>query len=330
MEQITRLQKSRSGYKSHVSRQFKKVDELMASDTVNELVISSLKTAQEVLLKKKETIHQLDAHIVELIQDGDTLEAEIFESEETQDTILEKVNLIDTFIRLHSRTGHPSLSTASSMTTPVVSSPSTQPSEAISSPVVTSQPPPPPQSNESTTSTYHRHDSRPISSSVDRGATTVTTHTNVPIVSPQVYQTSRLPKLELPTFSGDPLSWQSFWDSFDAAVNSNPTLSPIHKFNYLKAQLHGDAARAISGFPLTEVNYTHSVTLLKERFGESQKLIDAHTHALTELPAPTNDLSSLQLFHDVTENHLRGLEALGVTTETTSSNNAWKAPSSCT
>jgi len=49
MEQITRLQKSRNGYKSHVSRQFKKVDELMASDTVNELVISSLKTAQEDL-----------------------------------------------------------------------------------------------------------------------------------------------------------------------------------------------------------------------------------------------------------------------------------------
>ena len=72
MEQITRLQKSRSGYKSHVSHQFKKVDELMASDTVNELVISSLKTAQEVLVKKKETIHQLDAQIVELIQDGDT------------------------------------------------------------------------------------------------------------------------------------------------------------------------------------------------------------------------------------------------------------------
>jgi len=91
----------------------------MASDTVNELMISSLKTAQEFQVKKKETIHQLDAQIVGLIQDGDILEAEIFESEETQDTILEKVNLIDTFIRLHSRTGHPSLSTASSMTTPV-------------------------------------------------------------------------------------------------------------------------------------------------------------------------------------------------------------------
>ena len=34
---------------------------------------------------------------------------------------------------------------------------------------------------------------------------------------------SRLPKLNLPTFSGNSLAWQSFWDLFDAAVNSNTT-----------------------------------------------------------------------------------------------------------
>ena len=110
----------------------------------------------------------------------------------------------------------------------------------------------------------------------------VTTYSNVPIVSSQVYYTSRLPKLELPTFSGDPQIWQSFWDSFDAAVNSNPMLSPIHKFNYLQAQLRGDVVQTISGFPLTESNYEQSITLLKQRFGQPEKLIDAHTHALIE------------------------------------------------
>jgi len=32
---------------------------------------------------------------------------------------------------------------------------------------------------------------------------------------------SRLPKLDLPRFSGEPLEWQTFWDSFQAAVHSN-------------------------------------------------------------------------------------------------------------
>ena len=32
---------------------------------------------------------------------------------------------------------------------------------------------------------------------------------------------SRLPKLNLPMFSGDPIKWQSFWDSFEAAVHTS-------------------------------------------------------------------------------------------------------------
>ena len=92
---------------------------------------------------------------------------------------------------------------------------------------------------------------------------------------------SRLPKLTLPTFSGDPLTWQTFWDSFNAAIHANPSLSGVQKFNYLKAQLQGDAARTIAGLPLTEVNYQHSIALLEERFGQPHKLVTAHTYAST-------------------------------------------------
>ena len=125
-------------------------------------------------------------------------------------------------------------------------------------------------------------------SATNHESATVTAHTTTPIASPQLYNTSRLPKLEP----------QSFWDSYEMAVDTNPTLSPIHKFNYLKAQ------RGTS-LPLTEMNYAQSVILLKQ-------LINAHTHALIELPGPTNELCSLQLFHDITENHISGLAALGV------------------
>jgi len=57
---------------------------------------------------------------------------------------------------------------------------------------------------------------------------------------------SQLPKLSLPTFLGDPLKWQSFWDSFEAAVNSNSTLDGVQKFNYLRAQIQGEASCAIT------------------------------------------------------------------------------------
>jgi len=70
---------------------------------------------------------------------------------------------------------------------------------------------------------------------------------------------SRLPKLSLPHFSGDTLMWQPFKDSFDPVVHNSSSLSKVQKFNYLRAQLQGDALRAIAGLPLTNVNYDQAI-----------------------------------------------------------------------
>ena len=126
-----------------------------------------------------------------------------------------------------------------------------------------------------------------------------------------VNHSSRLPKLNLPSFSGNPLKWSTFWDSFEAAVHSNTTLGGVQKFSYLKAQLTGDASRAIAGFPLSNVNYEQAIKLLKERFGQPSKIISAHMQALLDIASPINQLTSLQLFYDTMENHVRGLESLG-------------------
>ena len=83
----------------------------------------------------------------------------------------------------------------------------------------------------------------------------LTSHTSTPQLMPTIQDftshvyvpnNSRLPKLTLPVVSGDPLNWQMFWDSFSAAVHINPSLGCIQKINYLKAQLQGEAARAIA------------------------------------------------------------------------------------
>jgi len=121
---------------------------------------------------------------------------------------------------------------------------------------------------------------------------------------------TRLPKLALPQFSGDPLVLQGFRDSFETAVHSDPRLTGIQKFNYLRAQLQGDAARVVAGFPLTNDNYEHSVSLLKQRFAQPYKLVNAHMQALLNLPKPTNNYSSLQSFYDTIEKHMRALSSL--------------------
>ena len=120
---------------------------------------------------------------------------------------------------------------------------------------------------------------------------------------------SRLPKLKLnlPSFNGDPLCWQTFWDSFSAAVDSSPVLSGVQKFNYLRTLLQGEAARAVAGFPLTDANYSHSVEILKERFGQTQKIVNAHMQSLLNLPNPRNTLKDLRPFYDSIESHIQGL-----------------------
>ena len=86
----------------------------------------------------------------------------------------------------------------------------------------------------------------------------------------------KLPKLELPEFGGQITEWNSYWDLYDSAIHSNPSISKVNKFNYLQSLLEGNAAQAIKGLTLTGANYDAAVKILQERFGKTQQSISAH------------------------------------------------------
>ena len=89
----------------------------------------------------------------------------------------------------------------------------------------------------------------------------------------------KLPKLELKSFSGNYEEWQSFWDTFESAVNRNTDISRIQKFTYLKSCVTGAAVSTITGLPLTEDNYETAIDILRDRFGKPQLLISNHMEA---------------------------------------------------
>jgi len=277
MADMTRLQNSRKAYKSHVSRTFKKVDERMALDVIDEIQLSSLKTSQQLLIQKRDTIRQLNAQILDGTQNPDNLEDLILEIEATQDRILEKINQLDTFIKLRTRASTDILSTL------VIPSPTTTTIESTAESHVSTSAASMTASSHSTTAVT-TYGTSPQATPVVLPMLLPTSGTEiVTVIHPYPQTTSRLPKLTLPTFSGDPLSWQTFWDSFSAAVDSRPSLGTIQKFNYLLAQLQGNAARTIAGLPLTEANYSQSILLLKERFGQPGKIQHAHMQALLDI-----------------------------------------------
>ena len=57
----------------------------------------------------------------------------------------------------------------------------------------------------------------------------------------------KLPKLEIPPFSGEPLDWQGFWDRFNLSINCNESVSDVDKFNYLLRFLSGKALSCVKG-----------------------------------------------------------------------------------
>ena len=137
---------------------------------------------------------------------------------------------------------------------------------------------------------------------------TVSRTLNISANSAQFY---RLPKMALPSFSGDILQWQPFWDSYESTIHANTNLTDVQKFTYLKSQLEGSAASVIEGFAMTNANYARAIDLLKERFGQQQKITHSAMQALLKLPAPSNKVSSLRNFYDKMETYIRSLEAMG-------------------
>ena len=127
---------------------------------------------------------------------------------------------------------------------------------------------------------------------------------------------AKQPNLHIKRFTGDPKTWQTFWDSFSAAVHRNPSLTNADKFNYLRSLLDGLALdlNSLTGLPLTELNYKEATEILTERFGNKQIIISSHMEALLKLqPVDTMpNVKGIRGVLDYLEIQVRGLHALGI------------------
>ena len=129
----------------------------------------------------------------------------------------------------------------------------------------------------------------------------------------------KLPKIDLPTYSGKYTDWCTFWDTFDSTVHQNSTLSDVERFHYLTASLSGSPAAAIRGLRVTNDNYAEAVSILKERFGDKNRIISAHLEDLMKLPDVSekeDNIVAMRRFCDELESHSRSLGCLGVEPDT--------------
>ena len=78
----------------------------------------------------------------------------------------------------------------------------------------------------------------------------------------------KLPRIDLPEFSGKTTDWPSFWDSFRSTIHDNVSLSKVDKFKYLISCLHGEAKDTLTGFNIGDAQYDPAVNLLEERYDD--------------------------------------------------------------
>ena len=126
---------------------------------------------------------------------------------------------------------------------------------------------------------------------------------------------AKLPKLQLPKFSGDVKEWQSFWDQFVAIVDNSSDLPVISKFTYLQALLEGEAKSAIQGLSITADHYKIACDILIKRFGRKERIIFSHIQELLNVNIASNKQSKVAALWQLQDNlqaHIRSLEALGV------------------
>ena len=96
-----------------------------------------------------------------------------------------------------------------------------------------------------------------------------------------------------------------------STIHNNRGLQQVEKFNYLRSQLTVSASELLFGLELTNANYDTAIQLMKDRYGKRQIMVDAHYSQMINMPAATVNRVSLRSFYDVTEKHLRSLQALG-------------------
>ena len=121
---------------------------------------------------------------------------------------------------------------------------------------------------------------------------------------------SKTSQKETPTFRGDKLKWTEFWNAFEATIYKHSNISDIEKLNYLMSKLTGEAKLSVSDILSSNENYAVVVDLLKDRYGDTQTVIDSHYVEPINLRPASNTSKGLRTLYDQIEKHLRSLEAL--------------------
>ncbi|XP_065092091.1 uncharacterized protein LOC135712921 [Ochlerotatus camptorhynchus] len=122
----------------------------------------------------------------------------------------------------------------------------------------------------------------------------------------------RLPKIDMPKFSGDESRWISFRDNFLSMIHSNDDIPTVNKLQYLLQSLEGDARKPFESVDIQADNYASTWEALMKRYDNKRFLRKELFRRLFEL-SPMKRESALELntLVDDFQRHVKALGKLG-------------------
>ncbi|XP_045533958.1 uncharacterized protein LOC123721012 [Papilio machaon] len=86
-------------------------------------------------------------------------------------------------------------------------------------------------------------------------------------------QEVKLPKINIPQFSGNYHDWSTFRDLYTRLIHNNHSLSKVQKLHYLKSSITGEAEQLLRQIQITERNYDVAWETLNNRYNNRRIIV---------------------------------------------------------
>ena len=119
-----------------------------------------------------------------------------------------------------------------------------------------------------------------------------------------------LPKIKVPTFTGDIMGWSTFWSTFQSTVDDRTELSDSQKLNYLRQAIKDPALQLLLNSPMeTPDTYKDIVRELKDRFQKTREIHQALVKTITTLTSPKYNRADLRMTYDIFKTAITNLKS---------------------
>ncbi|XP_064292652.1 uncharacterized protein LOC135309907 [Plodia interpunctella] len=125
----------------------------------------------------------------------------------------------------------------------------------------------------------------------------------------------KLPRIELPVFSGNYEEWPTYKDLYISLVHNNSSLTNVQKLHYLKTSITSEAAALLRHIQITDTNYALAWEALQRRYGNKRLIVNSLLKRFfMQKKCSTQTASQLKSLLDTTNEILNSLQNLDITT----------------